>query len=277
MMTVHSPIDPTDAYEAGGTPNGDTALIPVPVRCRDDGWTPERQRAFIDHLAESSNVTAAARSVGMTPQSAWRLRRRADARAFDAAWEAALERGMDRLVSIALERAIHGTVRERYYHGELIAEERVHHNGLLLALIARGDTMLRHAQARRTLREDWDGGLDRLEAGAADPIGLAPGRYQVWQNGPWLVTDCPPSPGFRGEQWGLPHTANYWRQLTVEESVAYLNRTGPSQDEMQQAHAVLFGDQPPRRERRAAARRAARGTRRASGSVLHAGAEDGIG
>lgn len=261
-MTIHSPIDPADAYEASGASTPDTALIPVPVRPRDDGWTPQRQRAFIEHLTETSNVTAAARAVGMTPQSAWRLRRRPDARAFDAAWEAALERGMDRLVSIALERAIHGTVRERYYHGELIAEERVHHNGLLLALIARGDSMLRHAQARRTLREDWDGGLDRLEAGAADPTGLAPGRYQVWQNGPWLVTDCPPPVGFRGERWGLPHTPNYWRQLTVDETIAYMERRSPGEEELEQAHVALFGPdpsrQPPRRERRAAARRARR-------------------
>ncbi len=46
---------------------------------------PARQRAFLEVLADTGSVTAAAQAVGMARASAHRLRRRADARAFDAA------------------------------------------------------------------------------------------------------------------------------------------------------------------------------------------------
>ncbi len=39
-------------------------------------WTPRKAHAFLDALAEHGKVAAAARSVGMTRQSAYRLRDR---------------------------------------------------------------------------------------------------------------------------------------------------------------------------------------------------------
>jgi molybdenum-dependent DNA-binding transcriptional regulator ModE len=39
-------------------------------------WTPRKARAFLEALAEHGKVAAAARSVGMTRQSAYRLRDR---------------------------------------------------------------------------------------------------------------------------------------------------------------------------------------------------------
>lgn len=58
---------------------------PVPLRYRVDGWTPARQRAFIEQLAETLSVEAAAALVGMSAQSARELRRRAGAEGFAAA------------------------------------------------------------------------------------------------------------------------------------------------------------------------------------------------
>ena len=46
---------------------------PVPRKYRHDGWTPERQKAFIAALAESGNVTAACEHVGMTTEGAYYL------------------------------------------------------------------------------------------------------------------------------------------------------------------------------------------------------------
>ena len=63
---------------------------PVQRRYRHDGWTPERQRAFIAALAEWGNVTAAAETVGMTPEGAYYLRRQPGAESFHQAWETAL-------------------------------------------------------------------------------------------------------------------------------------------------------------------------------------------
>ena len=67
----------------------------MPLRARADGWTPERQARFIGLLAETGSVAGAARRVGMTRESAWRLRRRAGAASFAHAWDAveALWRG----------------------------------------------------------------------------------------------------------------------------------------------------------------------------------------
>ena len=63
---------------------------PVPVVPRADGWTPERQAAFIGYLAQTRSVLDAARAVRMGRESAYRLRKRYGAAGFAAAWDAAL-------------------------------------------------------------------------------------------------------------------------------------------------------------------------------------------
>ncbi len=67
------------------------AFTPVPLRYRADGWTPMRQADFLGHLCETWSVAAAARHVGMTRESAYRLRDRPGAESFAAAWDAILE------------------------------------------------------------------------------------------------------------------------------------------------------------------------------------------
>jgi hypothetical protein len=70
------------------SPGGGAAIAallefdPVPVRRRRDGWTRERQRRYVLALFETGHKGKAARAVGMTEQSAARLRRRQDAAAF---------------------------------------------------------------------------------------------------------------------------------------------------------------------------------------------------
>jgi hypothetical protein len=49
---------------------------------RHDGWTPERQHAFLSALAEGQTVERACRLVGLTVSSAYALRRRAAGAAF---------------------------------------------------------------------------------------------------------------------------------------------------------------------------------------------------
>jgi len=66
------------------------AFHAVQTRARRDGWTPLRQAEFIGHLAQARCVTTAARAVGMTRQTAHRLREREGAESFRAAWDAAL-------------------------------------------------------------------------------------------------------------------------------------------------------------------------------------------
>jgi hypothetical protein len=66
-------------------------FTPVPLRYRADGWTPGRQSDFLGQLCETWSVTAAARHVGMTRESAYRLRDKPGAESFAAAWDSNLE------------------------------------------------------------------------------------------------------------------------------------------------------------------------------------------
>ncbi|HUQ14282.1 MAG TPA: LysR family transcriptional regulator [Novosphingobium sp.] len=53
-------------------------------------WTPLRQRAFLRALSVTGDVARAARTAGMSRQSAYRLRARLAGRGFDQAWTLAL-------------------------------------------------------------------------------------------------------------------------------------------------------------------------------------------
>lgn len=83
--------------------------IPVTRKRRADGWSPWCQRRFIEELAERGSVEQAARAVGKTVQSAYRLRRTAGAEGFDAAWSAAIDQASKKLLDDAFERALVGT------------------------------------------------------------------------------------------------------------------------------------------------------------------------
>ena len=63
---------------------------PVPLRARADGWSEERQCGFLAALYVTGSVAAAARSVGMSRESAFRLRARVRAESFARAWDRVL-------------------------------------------------------------------------------------------------------------------------------------------------------------------------------------------
>lgn len=58
----------------------------APAPCRRDGWTPARQLRFLEVLRSTGNVSAAARAVGMSRESAHRLRRREPGGLFALSW-----------------------------------------------------------------------------------------------------------------------------------------------------------------------------------------------
>jgi hypothetical protein len=83
--------------------------IPVARHPRSDGWTPRLQKEFIAALADTGSVTQAARAVGMSVTSCYRLRRAPSAESFARAWESALEQASKRLIDLAFDRAFNGT------------------------------------------------------------------------------------------------------------------------------------------------------------------------
>lgn len=97
---------------------------PVQVRYRYDGWVPDRQLEFIERLADCGCVEEAARSVGMSRNAAYALRRRDDAQAFRLAWDAAMDNAVTRLNDAAMARAINGVPVPIFHGTEQIGERR---------------------------------------------------------------------------------------------------------------------------------------------------------
>ncbi len=112
-------------------------FTPVPRRCeRHDGWTPERQRGFIEALADTGSVEAASRAVDMSSVGAYHLRRQPGAESFRAAWEAALAHGIQRVEDVAMDRALNGVEEPVYSYGKIVGT-RIRHNDRLLMFMLR--------------------------------------------------------------------------------------------------------------------------------------------
>jgi len=109
------------------------AFTPVATAARSDGWTSDRQGRFIAALAEHGGVAAAARSIGMTPQSANRLRKRADATSFAHAWDKAVEEGRARSYDEAVTRGLNGYLAPVVRNGKVVGHRHRFDNRLLYA------------------------------------------------------------------------------------------------------------------------------------------------
>ncbi|MEA2998435.1 MAG: hypothetical protein QOK17_268 [Sphingomonadales bacterium] len=107
-------------------------FTPVPRKYRYDGWTPERQKAFIAALAETGCVDRAARLVNIAQTNCYELRRAPGAEEFRRAWDAALDFGLKRLKDIAFERAIEGHLVPVFVGGKLMGFRRVYNDKLLM-------------------------------------------------------------------------------------------------------------------------------------------------
>jgi hypothetical protein len=129
------PLPPRLAAILQDLPLEQLAFTPVPVRARYDGWTPARQVAFIHRLALCGSASTAARAVGVTRKSAYRLRARAGAESFAAAWDAALGMGRSSRLDHAIECAIAGEVRPVFYRGRKCGEQVRHNHGLTIAVL----------------------------------------------------------------------------------------------------------------------------------------------
>jgi len=137
------------ALDAHGFNPDDFEWLPVARQPRSDGWKPSVQKRFIEELADTGSVTAAARAVGMSVTSCYRLRRAPGAEGFAAAWEAALAEASKRLVDIAFDRAINGTeepVLDK--HGNCIhIRQRTNDRLLMFLLRAHHPERYRHHNA----------------------------------------------------------------------------------------------------------------------------------
>jgi hypothetical protein len=102
---------------------------------RHDGWTDERRARFLDSLAARGNVRLACRRVHLSPEAAYRLKRRDPG--FARAWEAALVLAYDCGLDTLADRAIDGVEEAVWHHGEQVGTRRKYDSRLLLAHLAR--------------------------------------------------------------------------------------------------------------------------------------------
>lgn len=141
--------------QARGRGGDDTTHeAPAQVRqTRKDGWSAQRQAQFLEALEDSFNVAQAARDVGMSVQSAYKLRQRDPG--FAQGWAEALERGYAELEMLLLRQALYGTEQvetidpgdggpqrvkrvTHYPHGMAIRLLFAHHASVAAVRAARG-------------------------------------------------------------------------------------------------------------------------------------------
>lgn len=109
---------------------------PVPRKSfRSNGWTPARQRAFIERLAETASVRQAAEAVNMSRLSCYNLKNHPQGGDFAKAWAAALDVGVQHLKDIAFERAVEGRLDPVWQSGKLVGHKRVYSDALLMFLL----------------------------------------------------------------------------------------------------------------------------------------------
>lgn len=135
-----------------------------------DRWTKPKMALFLRELAATHCVGTAAKAVGMSRQSAYRLRNRLKGQPFDIAWEAAFQHGYEALHQAALERALHGWEEPVFYKGQQIGTRRRHDPSLTRFLLAArnrsgAQQLSRYRAAANFWSERWDRMLLLVEEG----------------------------------------------------------------------------------------------------------------
>jgi hypothetical protein len=123
---------------------------PPPGATRHEGWTPDRQRRFLEALSEGHTVVQACAIVGLSKQSAYALRTSPRGASFALGWDAAVLKARDALADELMERAFNGT-RDTVTRddGSIVTRHR-HDNRLALAMLGRLDRMADAAKAPGT-------------------------------------------------------------------------------------------------------------------------------
>ncbi|MEP3226451.1 MAG: hypothetical protein ABJO01_10785 [Parasphingorhabdus sp.] len=136
---------------------------------RHDGWSPDRQVVFLEALARTGNVRAAARYAGLSRESAYKLRRRADARAFARAWDAAILHAREIFQDELMDRGLNGWNEAVWHQGEQVGTRERWSAPLFLAALGRLDKMADGidlaGKPARVAAERFDDLLDGIGAG----------------------------------------------------------------------------------------------------------------
>ncbi|WP_062792042.1 hypothetical protein [Sphingobium chlorophenolicum] len=144
--------------------------LPTPTQqIRVDGWSPERQRAFLETLAATGIIRSACEAAQISTRSAYALRIRRDGAAFRLGWDAAILIVRARLADELLARALTGheeVIRKDMDAGEITRHR--HDNRLAMSMLSRLDRMAdsppegSDAALARIVAQDFAAYLDML-------------------------------------------------------------------------------------------------------------------
>jgi hypothetical protein len=190
---IRTPSD--DSRDYAQPPRLAPVFTPVPMeRTRHNGWTAERQGAFILALTTVGQVEAACKMLGISRKSAYALRARPGADSFARAWDVAISEGRRRVFDYMMDRAINGYTTIRLRAGGAVDIS----HGLDQSLVA------------GALKAPMAGRNSFASARPGKPIGID--RFDVeWSATPHLgVPDHPPVPDYTGapdddyDEYGVP-------------------------------------------------------------------------
>lgn len=95
--------------------------------------TPQKRGKFLQRLAETANVSNAAKYCGITRSAAYKLRGQDEE--FKAAWDEAVEIATDALEEEARRRALQGVTKPVYYQGARCGELQEYSDTLMIVLL----------------------------------------------------------------------------------------------------------------------------------------------
>ena len=147
------------------------AFDPVPQqRKRRIGWDGARQRAFVALLSRTPSVSHAARAVGMSPQSFYRLIERPGAESFAKAVDLAIDHGVMQLRLSGLGRSLGQDEVPVFRRGRHVRTEHRWNDRLAIAILRQAKVdpdRMRHAtQLRWRSKREW-ASLDAEKAAKA--------------------------------------------------------------------------------------------------------------
>jgi hypothetical protein len=159
MVVEKEEYSPTPYLDANGFDPADYKWVPVLRRPRVDGWSPAKQRAFIEILADTGVVEQAASEVGMSVQSAYALRRAPGGEPFAAAWAAALHQASFKLVDLAYQRAINGSDEPVFDRNGNRVGRRLKPSDQMLMFLLRAHQPERYRHAHQSVRHPAEASL----------------------------------------------------------------------------------------------------------------------
>lgn len=142
--------------------------LPTPAeQIRADGWSPARQRQFLETLAATGIIAKACDAAAISTRSAYALRIRRDGAAFRLGWDAAILIARARLADDLLARALNGH-EEVIHKDEDTITRRRHDNRLAMSMLSRLDRMADNppegsdAALARVVAQDFAAYLDLI-------------------------------------------------------------------------------------------------------------------